>query len=158
MKREITSLDIKNFLYDLAYEKYYRGNTTEALDILSISLKDKYLTKLILNAFTAKERENCKGMLLKAAYNKKVKLKPGVWTGARLIDGLKIESSFEQLNKLLEEQKSVVKKNTRILAQIKLAKAITGDWWQGLELDSNKKQLCTYEKSSYAAIRNFSAN
>jgi hypothetical protein len=94
IKTELTSLDIKNLLYDLAYEKYYRGNSAEALDILSISLKDKYLTKLVLNGFTAKERENCKGILLKAAHNKKVKLKPRVWTAARLIEGIKAEEEI----------------------------------------------------------------
>lgn len=88
IKRELTPLDVKNLLYGLTYEEYCRGNTTEALNILSISLKDKYLSKLALNAFTSKERENYKELLLKAAHNKKVKLKPRIWTAARLIEGI----------------------------------------------------------------------
>ncbi|MDR3595517.1 hypothetical protein [Clostridium sp.] len=94
IKMELTSIDVKNLLYNLAYEEYCMGNTCEALDILSISLKDKYLTKLVLNAFTAKERENCKEMLLTAAHNKKVKIKLGIWTTARLIDGIMTEEEI----------------------------------------------------------------
>jgi hypothetical protein len=94
IKMELTSIDVKNLLYNLAYEEYCMGNTCEALDILSISLKDKYLTKLVLNAFTAKERENCKEMLLTAAHNKKVKIKLGIWTTARLIDGIMKEEEI----------------------------------------------------------------
>ncbi|WP_297427706.1 hypothetical protein [Clostridium sp.] len=59
-----------------------------------------------------------------------------------------IESSFGELNKLLEEQKLLIKKNTRILAQIKLIKAITVDWWQGLKLDSKGNYLYTRDNKT----------
>lgn len=39
IKRELTSRDVENLLYYLAYKEYWIGNTHEALDILSISLK-----------------------------------------------------------------------------------------------------------------------
>lgn len=91
IKNELTSIDVKNLLYNLAYEEYCKGETHEALDILSISLKDKYLTKLVFNAFTAKERENCKEILLRAAHNKKVNIKHRMWASVRLLEGIKAE-------------------------------------------------------------------
>lgn len=94
IKSELTSLDVKDLLYYLAYKEYWVGNTDKALDILSISLKDRYLTKLALNAFTLKEREYCKEMLLMAAHNRKVRLKSGAWVWARMIDGIKEEDEL----------------------------------------------------------------
>lgn len=47
----------------------------------------------------------------------------------------------EHLNKLLEHQKSVIRTNTRVLAEIKLSKALTGGWWQGLKLDAKNRYL-----------------
>lgn len=103
IKKELTSIDAKNLLYNLVYEEYYMGNTYEALDIINISLKDKYLSKLVLNAFTGKERENCKEMLFKAAHNKKVKLKSRVWTSARLTEGIKkVEEDLDNIPCFME--------------------------------------------------------
>ena len=40
--------------------------------------------------------------------------------------------------KLLEKEKTTIRKNTRQLAIIKLIQALTGGWWQGLQLDKMK--------------------
>jgi hypothetical protein len=88
LKSVLTSLDIKSLQYAVAYEQYLKGNAVEAIDILNYSLKDKYLTRLVLNAFTAKEREKSTEILLKAAHNKKVQLQPRRWINARLVEGL----------------------------------------------------------------------
>jgi hypothetical protein len=87
IKRELTPLDVKNLLYTLSYEKYYSGNAEEALDILRLSLRDKYLSKLALNAFTAKERRRCADVLLNACHNRKLKLQQRMWTPARMVEG-----------------------------------------------------------------------
>lgn len=111
IKKELTAIDIKNFLYNLAYEEYCVGKASEAFDILSISLKDKYLTKIIFNAFTAKERENCKEVLLRAAHNKKVKIRPRIWKAARLIEGIKREEENLDNVPCFMELLSVFEKN-----------------------------------------------
>lgn len=111
IKKELAAIDIKNFLYNLAYEKYCMGKASEAADILSISLKDKYLTKLVFNSFTAKERENCKEVLLRAAHNKKVKVKPRIWTEARLLEGIKTEEEVLEKEPCFMDLLNVFEKN-----------------------------------------------
>ncbi|NLP28372.1 MAG: hypothetical protein GX370_06345 [Clostridia bacterium] len=48
-------------------------------------------------------------------------------------------SNRVELMKLLEKEKVIIRKNTRILAIIKLIQGLTGGWWQGLQLDKKKK-------------------
>lgn len=84
---KLTTKDIENLLYTLVYEEYYKGNSDEALDILINSLKDKYLIKLAINSFTAKERQRCVDMFFRAAHNRKIKLQPRIWAKARLMEG-----------------------------------------------------------------------
>lgn len=52
-------------------------------------------------------------------------------------------SNRAELVKLLEKEKLIIRKNTRQLAIIRLIQALTGGWWQGLELD--KKGNYFYE-------------
>lgn len=111
IKKELADIDIRNFLYNLAYEEYCMGKASEALDILNISLKDKYLAKLIFNAFTAKERENCKEVLLRAAHNKKIKIKPRIWTAARLLEGIKAEEEVLENEPCFMDLLNVFEKN-----------------------------------------------
>ena len=59
---------VDNFLYALAYEKYYNGNTDEALDIL-MELKDKNMIDAQLKAFTSLERQEYQDKLQNAIYN-----------------------------------------------------------------------------------------
>ena len=89
---KLTPKDIENLLYTMVYEEYYKGDSDEALDILINSLKDKYLIKLAINSFTAKERQRCVDMLLRAAHNRKIKLQPRIWVKARLKEGSRIEA------------------------------------------------------------------
>lgn len=103
IKIELTSFEVNDLLYYLAYKEYWVGNTDRSLDILSISLKDKYLTKLVINAFTPKERENCKELLLNAVHNKKIKLKPKVWVRSRFVEGIKKDNeSLENVPCLMD--------------------------------------------------------
>lgn len=108
---ELTSPDVNNLLYYLGYEKYYQGNSNEALDILSISLKDKYLSKLVMNSFTPKECESCKELLLKAAHNKKVKFEPKAWTRVRFIEGIGKEDELLESGPCLMDLLEVFEKN-----------------------------------------------
>ncbi|NLM34563.1 MAG: hypothetical protein GX206_03905 [Clostridiales bacterium] len=50
----------------------------------------------------------------------------------------KLISNRAELVKLLEKEKTTIRKNTRQLAIIKLIQALTGGWWQGLQLDKNE--------------------
>jgi hypothetical protein len=84
---KLTDKDIENLLYTLIYEEYYKGNSDKALDILINSLKDKYLVKLVTNSFTAKERQRCADILLRAAHNRKMKLQKRLWVKARFMEG-----------------------------------------------------------------------
>lgn len=83
----LTTKDVENLFYDLVYEEYYKGNLTTALDILINSLKDKYLIRTVIDSFTAKERQRCIDILLKAAHNRKLKLAPKLWVKTRLFEG-----------------------------------------------------------------------
>lgn len=88
IKDELIPSEVSNLLYYLAYNAYCKGNSAEALEILSLSLKDRYLSKQVLNSFTPKERESCKKLLLKSVRNRKIELEPKVWTKARLVEGI----------------------------------------------------------------------
>ena len=57
-----------NFLYALAYENYYNGNTDGALDIL-MELRDKNMIDAQLNAFTSAERQEYQDKLQSAIFN-----------------------------------------------------------------------------------------
>jgi hypothetical protein len=87
IKRRITEKDMANLLYALSYEEYYKGNTGEAIDILEKLAKDKYLVKLTLDAFTAKERQKATDTLFIAAHNRKIKTAPKKWSVLRLMEG-----------------------------------------------------------------------
>jgi hypothetical protein len=87
IKRKITEKDMVNLLYALSYEEYYKGNTSEAIDILEKLAKDKYLVKLTLDAFTAKERQKVINTLFIAAHNRKIKTAPKKWSVSRLMEG-----------------------------------------------------------------------
>jgi hypothetical protein len=88
IKRQLTVSNINDLLYALAYERYYSGNAYDAIDILSLSLKDEYLFKSVLNAFTAKERQKYTDILLKAAHNRKIKTAAKGWIQTRLAEGM----------------------------------------------------------------------
>lgn len=95
INEKISQKDIENLLYTLVYEKYYQGNSDEALDILINSIKDKYLINLIINSFTSKERQQCEDILLKAAHNRKINLKPRTWGSSRLLEGILTHNNYE---------------------------------------------------------------
>lgn len=50
--------------------------------------------------------------------------------------------------KLLEKDKLIIKKITRQLAIIKLIQALTGGWWQGLQLDKNNNYFYEGKKGT----------
>jgi hypothetical protein len=87
IKSQLTPNDVLNLFYALALEEYCKGNSIQALDILTICLKDKYLIKSVLNAFTSKERQACTEVLQRSAHNRKIKLGPKLWAKARLLEG-----------------------------------------------------------------------
>lgn len=68
--KEISDKDLEDFLYQMAYEAYYRGNQEFAYDCLA-SLGDKYAAELLLKSFTSEERANAVKTLLAMAYGKK---------------------------------------------------------------------------------------
>jgi len=57
---------------------------------------------------------------------------------------------MDKLNSLLEDQKSIIRNNTRKLAKIKMAKALMGGWWEGLKLDSKNNYL--YEREDKTLV------
>lgn len=67
--KEISEEDLENFLYQMAYEAYYRGNQEFAYDCLA-NLGDKYAVDLISEAFTSEERAEAVKFLLATAYGK----------------------------------------------------------------------------------------
>jgi hypothetical protein len=87
IKRKLTEKDIQDFLYAVAYEEYYKGNTSEAIEILEKLLKDRYLVKLALDAFTSKERQQVINTLFISAHNKKIKTASQKWSKSRLMEG-----------------------------------------------------------------------
>jgi len=111
IKRKIQSSDIENFLYIMVYELYISGKASEALEILTISLKDKYLTKAVMNAFTAKERQRCAEVLLMAAHNKNINLQPKIWGEPRLLEGELKEDDILDNGPCLMELLEVFEKN-----------------------------------------------
>jgi hypothetical protein len=111
IKRTLTSLEVKSLMYALAYENYYNGNAEKALDILSLSLRDKYLSRLILNSFTAKERQRCSEVLLLASHNKKLKLQSRMWTPARLAEGEIIDNEGMENGPCFMELLGVLERN-----------------------------------------------
>lgn len=111
IKRTLTTLEVKSLLYALAYENYNNGNAEKALDILSLSLRDKYLSRLILNAFTAKERQKCSEVLLLASHNKKLKLQTRLWTPARLAEGEIIDNEAMENGPCFMELLGLLEKN-----------------------------------------------
>ncbi|MHC1682828.1 MAG: hypothetical protein AB6733_07765 [Clostridiaceae bacterium] len=62
----------------------------------------------------------------------------------------KFDTSYEMLTKLLEEEKAIIRENTKTLAEIKLAKSLTGGWWEGLKLGSRGNYI--YEKGDRTLI------
>jgi hypothetical protein len=94
IKGKITEKNMKNLLYAMSYEEYYKGNTSEAIDILEKLIKDKYLVKLTLDAFTAKERQKATDTLFIAAHNRKIKTAPKKWAVSRLMEGLITEDGL----------------------------------------------------------------
>lgn len=87
IKSKFTEKDMENLLYAMSYEEYYKGNTSEAIDILENLIQDKYLVKLTLDAFTAKERQKAVDTLFIAAHNRKIKTAPKKWSESRFIEG-----------------------------------------------------------------------
>ncbi|SHI99168.1 hypothetical protein SAMN02745163_01186 [Clostridium cavendishii DSM 21758] len=115
IKANLNDFDINNLLYLLTYDEYVKGNQKRALDILSYNLKDKYLTNLVKDSFTVKERKRASEHLLSACHNRKIKLSDK-WSKARMLEG-RLESSktlsskfciMELLNVLSEDDAKFV--------------------------------------------------
>jgi hypothetical protein len=68
----------------------------------------------------------------------------------KYLEGRKLLCSNDKLSKILEHQKKVIKAVTRTLAQIKLAKTLTGSWWSGLKLDSKDNYI--YERENKTLV------
>lgn len=64
------------------------------------------------------------------------------------LEGKKLISNRAELVKLLEKDKLIIKKITRQLAIIKLIQALTGGWWQGLQLDKNNNYFYEGKKGT----------
>lgn len=111
IKSRLTVKHIEDLLNTLAYEEYYKGNSSMALDILEKSLKDKYLATSILNAFTAKERQKCTDTLLAAAHNKKITIAPRLWGTARLLNGVLSENEVPESGTCFMELLEIFEKN-----------------------------------------------
>jgi hypothetical protein len=111
IKGNLTDKDIENLLYGLAYEEYAKGDNSKALDIITTTLKDKYLAKLIFEAFTANERQRCRDILLSAALNKKANIQPKVWAEVRKLEGNLSEQEFDDKGHSIMELLKVFEKN-----------------------------------------------
>ncbi|MDP4090938.1 MAG: hypothetical protein Q8930_16945, partial [Bacillota bacterium] len=111
IKSSLTTKHIEGLLYTFAYEEYYKGNSDTALEIVQKTLKDKYLTVLLLNAFTAKERQSCADTLLAAAHDKKLNLTARLWCRARFLEGSLSEEEALQRNSCLMELLEVLGTN-----------------------------------------------
>lgn len=112
IKGELSPRQLQSLLYTLSFEEYYKGNSDRAVDILVSSLKDRYLSKTILNSFTAKERQKCTDTLCTAAHNRKLKLSGRTWAESRLKEGILQEGElsgdgpcFMQLLEMFENNK-----------------------------------------------------
>jgi hypothetical protein len=111
IKREITAKDKINLLYALSYEEYYNGNTSEAIDILENLAKDKYLVKLTLDAFTAKERQKATDTLFIAAHNRKIKTAPKKWSVSRLMEGSVMDEGLASAGVCIMDLLEIFEKN-----------------------------------------------
>lgn len=95
IKSKLTPMDIESLLYAGAYFQYRIGNSRKALDILRRSLRDKYLTKTVVEAFTAEERINCLNLLSSAVHNRKISIQPKIWGEPRFMEGKIEDEVFE---------------------------------------------------------------
>lgn len=67
--KEMDDAVLENFLYQIAYEAYYRGNSEFALDCLC-KIGDSYAVKAVTGAFSSSERAEVTKELLGMAYGK----------------------------------------------------------------------------------------
>jgi hypothetical protein len=58
------------------------------------------------------------------------------------------DRSYKKLVELLAEQKRVIRSNIKILSRVKLVKALTGGWWEGLKQDSKGNFLYTINEKT----------
>lgn len=111
MKSPLTAKQLEDLLYTLAYEEYREGNSYTALNILQKSLKDKYLTDLLLNAFTVKERQSCTDALQAAAHNRRLTISPRLLGESRLLQGTLSENEPSESSTCLMELLELFEKN-----------------------------------------------
>ncbi len=111
MKSPLTAKQLEDLLYTLAYEEYSKGNSYTALNILRKSLNDKYLTDLLLNAFTVKERQSCTDALLAAAHNRRLTISPKLFGESRLLQGTLSKNDPPESSTCLMELLELFEKN-----------------------------------------------